>query len=212
MKKRKVELSINNRKESIVLPINPSNIELSEAQLNQKVTLLNKGEVNMLGKRGLAATSLSSFFPGELSPFYKYAEKTPKEYVSILKKWKDNSSIVRLIITDAGINLAMTIDNLTFSVREGDEDIYYTIDLSEYRALNVAPVKSGGKTKSNGLKDRPDASSKGKTHTVVSGENLWIIAKKYYGNGAQYTKIYNANKDKIKNPNSIKVGQMLTIV
>ena len=48
-------------------------------------------------------------------------------------------------------------------------------------------------------------------YTVKSGDCLWTIAKKYYGNGAQYMKIYNANKDKISNPNLIYVGQVLTI-
>ena len=50
-----------------------------------------------------------------------------------------------------------------------------------------------------------------KTYTVKKGDTLWGIAKKYYGNGAQYTKIYNANKGKIKNPNLIYVGQVFTI-
>lgn len=31
-------------------------------------------------------------------------------------------------------------------------------------------------------------------YTVKTGDCLWSIAQKYYGNGAQYTKIYNANK------------------
>ena len=37
-----------------------------------------------------------------------------------------------------------------------------------------------------------------KTYTVKSGDCLWNIAKKYYGNGAQYTKIYNANKGELE--------------
>ena len=48
-----------------------------------------------------------------------------------------------------------------------------------------------------------------KTHTVKKGETLWIIAKKYYGNGALYTEIASVNK--IINPNSLKVGQILTL-
>ena len=32
------------------------------------------------------------------------------------------------------------------------------------------------------------------SYTVKSGDCLWNIAKKYYGNGASYTKIYEANK------------------
>ena len=37
-----------------------------------------------------------------------------------------------------------------------------------------------------------------RTYTVKVGDCLWKIAKQFYGNGAQYTKIYNANRDKIK--------------
>ena len=50
-----------------------------------------------------------------------------------------------------------------------------------------------------------------RTYTVKKGDCLWSIAKKYYGNGAKWTKIYNANKSKISNPNLIYVGQKLVI-
>lgn len=49
------------------------------------------------------------------------------------------------------------------------------------------------------------------SYTVVKGDCLWNIAKKFYGKGSQYTVIYNANKDKIKNPNLIYPGQVLII-
>ena len=55
------------------------------------------------------------------------------------------------------------------------------------------------------------ASSAQRKYTVKKGDCLWNIAKKYYGKGALYTKIYNANKSKIKNPNVIYVGQVLII-
>lgn len=49
------------------------------------------------------------------------------------------------------------------------------------------------------------------TYTVVKGDCLWNIAKKFYKKGGSYTNIYNANKDKIKNPNLIYPGQVLVI-
>lgn len=50
------------------------------------------------------------------------------------------------------------------------------------------------------------------TYTVVRGDCLWNIAKRFYGSGAKYTVIYNANRGVIGgNPNLIYPGQVLTI-
>ena len=48
-------------------------------------------------------------------------------------------------------------------------------------------------------------------HTVVSGETLGSISKKYYGKAGLYNKIFNANTDVLSNPDVIKIGQVLTI-
>lgn len=51
-----------------------------------------------------------------------------------------------------------------------------------------------------------------KKHTVVSGETLSSISKKYYDDIGKYMKIYEANKDLIGgDPNLIKPGQVLVI-
>jgi len=50
------------------------------------------------------------------------------------------------------------------------------------------------------------------TYTVQPGDTLWGIAQKLLGDGALYTKIYEANKDVIgSNPDIIKVGQVFRI-
>ncbi len=48
-------------------------------------------------------------------------------------------------------------------------------------------------------------------HEVVAGESLSKIALKYYGDASLYTKIFEANKDTLKDPNKIRVGQKLRI-
>ena len=47
------------------------------------------------------------------------------------------------------------------------------------------------------------------TYTVAAGDCLWNLAVKFYGNGAAYTKIVEANG--IKDANLIYVGQKLVI-
>lgn len=198
MKTRVIELSVNNRAEVIELPINPSSVEFTEKQLNQAITLLNIGEVNLKGERGLKYTSLSAFFPSENSPFYKHAKEKPWQYVSMIQEWKVTKSVVRLIITDMKINLAMLIDGFDFSMREGDGDIYYNLALSEYITLNVPSVQVAAKVRENGLLSRPAPAASGGSHTVVTGDTLWGISKQNYGDGSQYPKIYNANSGTIE--------------
>jgi nucleoid-associated protein YgaU len=50
-----------------------------------------------------------------------------------------------------------------------------------------------------------------KIYEVVGGDNLSKIAKKFYGDANKYMKIFEANKDQLKNPDQIKVGQKLKI-
>lgn len=47
-------------------------------------------------------------------------------------------------------------------------------------------------------------------YTVVAGDNLTKIANKFYGNG-NYEPIYEANKDRMKSPGDLRVGQTLVI-
>jgi nucleoid-associated protein YgaU len=48
-------------------------------------------------------------------------------------------------------------------------------------------------------------------HLVVSGDTLGALAQRYYGRASAYMKIFEANKDILKNPDVIKVGQKLRI-
>jgi len=48
-------------------------------------------------------------------------------------------------------------------------------------------------------------------HIVKSGESLSKIAKHYYKDANSYMKIFDANKDQLKNPDLINVGQKLRI-
>lgn len=49
------------------------------------------------------------------------------------------------------------------------------------------------------------------SYTVEEGDSLWSIAKEQLGSGTYWTKIYEANKDTIKNPDLIYAGQVLEI-
>ena len=48
-------------------------------------------------------------------------------------------------------------------------------------------------------------------HTVVKGDTLSAIAKKFYGNANLYPKIFEANKPMLSHPDKIYPGQLLRI-
>jgi nucleoid-associated protein YgaU len=54
-------------------------------------------------------------------------------------------------------------------------------------------------------------SSGHRTYTVKAGDSLSKIAKEYYGNAGDYMKIFEANRDKLSDPNKIQPGQELVI-
>jgi nucleoid-associated protein YgaU len=55
------------------------------------------------------------------------------------------------------------------------------------------------------------STSGGNTYTVQPGDSLSKIAKQFYGNANDYNKIFEANRDKLSDPNKIQAGQVLVI-
>jgi LysM repeat protein len=78
----------------------------------------------------------------------------------------------------------------TLTVSRGDS-------VSEYKANTFASstiVGSSNKSSTIQSSVNNNGSEAGIYHKVVSGDSLWNIAKKYYGDGEEYIKIYEANK------------------
>ena len=82
-------------------------------------------------------------------------------------------------------------------VNPNADDITADITVDKSRAMGAA---AGG-----------GSSQAGQTYTVKSGDNLSKISKQFYGDSNEYMRIFYANRDKIRDPDLIQVGQQLTI-
>jgi len=82
-------------------------------------------------------------------------------------------------------------------VNPNADDITADITVDSSRAMGAA---AGG-----------GAGQGGQTYTVKSGDNLSKISKQFYGDPNEYMRIFYANRDKLKDPDRIQVGQQLTI-
>lgn len=197
---------------ALQLPVKPTEFNVSVAHKNTLVNVIQVGDINLMGKTGLREISLSSFFPAKDYNFsINSGRKSPIIYVNQLEAWRKSGKPVRVIITDL-LNMEATIESFVWGEKDATGDIYYTLNLKEYKKIKTKKATVTIATvKPTTRETKAPESNAGRTYTVKSGDCLWKIAKQFYGNGSQYTKIYNANTDKIKNPNLIYVGQVLTI-
>ncbi len=59
--------------------------------------------------------------------------------------------------------------------------------------------------------DSSQTISQGSEYKVIRGDSLWKIAVRAYGDGYQWTKIWQENKSKLVNPSGLAIGMMLNI-
>ena len=206
-------LSFNNNEERMRLSVIPSSFEVSIPHQNTTLNITNLGEINLIGKTGLMSMTIENFFPDQQYNFCLYnGFQKPYEYIKQLLKWKNSGKPIRVIVTGTLINYAMAIESLTYSEVDGTGDVYFTLELKEYKFISTPTVKTT--TTKNGttlttptttreVKSPPDS------YVVKQGDTLWLIAKKLTGDGSNYKAI--AQRNGITNPKKLSVGQRLVI-
>lgn len=210
-------LTYNAEKEKIQLPVLPETFKTNNGSSNDSMDITGLGEIIIMQSRPALEFSFSSFFPAARFPGIQVSSLTkPLELVQKINSWKASKKPVHLIATACGVDLYCVIEKFNYSEEGGDPGTYqYDITLKEYREITVRQVKVDIPAKEATVEKetaRVDNSVQPKTYTVKSGDCLWNIAKKFYGSGSDYTKIYNANKGTIGgNPNLIYPGQVLTL-
>ena len=105
-------------------------------------------------------------------------------------------------------------EGIRYEVREGSGDVYYTLSLAEWVALEAVPISRidtsrTGKAGTGNSGQTSDQTTQ--QYTVVSGDMLSIICRRYYGNGS--AKYYNALAayNSIANPHLIHPGDVIQI-
>ena len=208
------------------LPVTPSKLSVKIKGNNKTLTLVNEGDINFLRSPGLTEISFEMLLP--MLEQYSFASEyhQPDYYLGILENYVAEKKPFRFIVSRVSpsgdklydTNIKVSLEDYTVSEDATDGfDVTVSINLKQYidyATKKVTVTKPDNSSKSTLKTEKPRETSgkpTAKTYTVKSGDCLWTIAKKYYGNGAQYMKIYNANKDKMSNPNMIYVGQVLTI-
>lgn len=199
-------LSYNNREEVLQLPVPPSEFTIQKGTQVNVVNIHQIGEISVIGKGKLATIEISSFFPKQAYSFCQYSGfPEPYECIKLIEKWVASGKPIRLIITNTNINLAASIEKLSYGERDGSGDVYFSLSLKEYRFIKTAVDGVTASSTSN----RPVEKKTAKKYTVQTGDTLWLIAKKMYGDGSKYATL--ASKNNIMDIGKIQVGQVLVL-
>lgn len=141
----------------IQFPVAPSSFGVSVKQNNSTVNINNIGELNMIGKTGLATMSLASFFPNQQYTFCACTADNPYSYVGKIDSWRTSGRPCRFIISDTPVNYAVTIEDFKWDEHDGTGDVYFSIDFKEYKFVGGAKDTTQFNALS-GMKSRPQSS------------------------------------------------------
>ena len=221
-----------------LLPVTPQKLQIKINNANKTITLIDEGQVNILKTAALTDIEFECVIPQVQYPFavYKSGFQGASTFLDYFEELKTSKKPFQFIVTRTkpnGVPLHST--NIKVSMEEYTikEDVKQGLDLSvkiklkQFRDYGTSTVKieqpqetaSAQSIQAEATVTPPrsqetsPAPATAETYTVKSGDCLWNIAKKFYGDGSLYTKIYDANQSVLggRSPNLIYAGDVLTI-
>ena len=213
-----------------LLPVTPDKIQIKINNNNKTVNLINEGEINVLKKAGLTDIEFECEIPQAKHPYavYKSGFKEARYFMDIFEGLKTSQEPFQFIVCrklpsgkqllNTNIKVSLEDYKITEEAKNGF-DFTVKFSLKQYREygtktvnVTIAAAKPKAAASTQRAATNSPAPSSAQSYTVAKGDCLWNIAKKFYGSGAKYTTIYNANQGVIGgNPNLIYPGQVLTI-
>jgi LysM repeat protein len=199
-------------------------MQLKISNMNKAVTLINTGEVNILKTPGLSEITFDAIIPQYMYPFAVYTNgfKEANYFLGEFEKLKIGMKpfqfkVVRILPSGELLfdtDMKVTLEEYTV-VEDASNglDLNVSFQLKQYRDYGTKQViikEEPNKTTFTATieKQRP-APTPAKTYIVKTGDTLWGICKKIFGNGSKYIEIAKING--IKNPNLIYVGQVIKL-
>ena len=190
----------------ITLPVTPESYNVSTEMSVQVIDVYELGQYAAPTYPTLQTIKIECLLPSSARSYcVSYTEQ------SALVKWLDarlkEKTRLRYIVSGTAVNVPVYLVGLAYGEKDGTNDLYATLTLREYRTLSAPEVLAG--TGDTGARETSPQQTAAGTHIVKSGDTLWAIAKKYYGDGSLCYKLAAYNG--IKNANLISVGQVIRL-
>lgn len=199
------------------MPYAPSELKVTIGSNNKTVDLINGNEINILKNPKLTEIEFDVELPRGRQYAFANTLVSSKTYTDYFEKLMLNKTPTKLVITrpnpsiKTGIggtirdfeSTVLTVSLEGYSLEESADnayDIKVSLKFKEYASYGTVKKTVVNTTTSNKVTVTTPTKpvTKNKSYVVKSGDCLWNIARKFYGNGAKWTTIYNANKSIIE--------------
>lgn len=193
--------------QALTLPVTPSSYPMAAGRGVERLDMAQTGQVALPGLKSLFAGTLEFMLPARDYPFLTAgAVAQPSHYIGLLTAWSRDAQVCRYIVTGTEVNIPVLLGPLDYGEQDGSNDVYCKLPLYEYRFLDEVKVEKVTQNAGRAVETPPQTAD---SYTVVRGDSLWAICKRFYGDGSLAYKLATANG--IKNPNLIYPGQVLTL-
>lgn len=133
-------------------------------------------------------------------------EQLKTKYQSVLNFMQaQNVRLENLNMADNKLYIRAAAPSQDVKNRVWDQIKLVDTTFSDLTADIDAPAAAAAAASSGG------PSSSARTYTVQPGDSLSKISKQFYGDASKYMKIFEANKDKLSDPDKVRAGMDLVI-
>lgn len=192
------------------MPVTPPSFEIQESRNMETVNIYSLGDVALLGTNTYSTIKMEFLLPAQKYPFVLIDQIVdPYAYVSTFRRFKDDGTVMRLIISGTTVNIPVRVQEMTYKEQDGTNDLYMTLTLCEYKelaAVKVESTKVGAGNAARAVETQPGTPD---TYKIVSGDTLWSICRRFYNDSGLASKLATYNG--IKNPNLIYAGSTLQL-
>ncbi|MNZ46711.1 LysM domain/BON superfamily protein [compost metagenome] len=215
-------LSSNNDSKRLEFAVLPQKLDISHAGNNKTYEISKLGEINIIKSPKLGEISMEGIFPVRWLPGANVSKekewKEPFHYIETIQKWRSDLEPIHLVFTGStiDINQFVTIEKFNFNESAGAPgDIQYQLSFKIYRpyqAHKVQVTKSGAvQNQATDSTPRADTKATPKTYTLVAGDSLWKVAKKFLGDGSKYKQIQSLNGIKDSELKKLPIGKVIKL-